>query len=78
MQLELSRHILEKYSNIKFHENLFNGIPVAPCEQCYGQTDMTKITVAFRDFVHAPSMRETSKPSAEIYTAILADRRSKP
>ena len=38
-----------KILNIKFHENTFNGSRVVT----YGQTDMTKVTVAFRNFVQA-------------------------
>jgi hypothetical protein len=30
MKLEFSRQIVEKYSNIKFHENPTNGSPVFP------------------------------------------------
>jgi len=35
MKLAFSRHIFEKYSNIKFHENPPSGSLVVP----YGQTD---------------------------------------
>jgi hypothetical protein len=35
MKLEFSRHIFEKYSNIKFHENPSSGSRIIPC----GQTD---------------------------------------
>jgi len=35
VKLELSIQSLEKYSNMKFHENPSNGSPVVPC----GQTD---------------------------------------
>ena len=35
MKLEFSRQIFEKYSNIKFHENLSSGSRVVSC----GQTD---------------------------------------
>ena len=37
-------------SSIKFHINPFSGSRVVTC----GQTDMTKLTVAFRNFVNAP------------------------
>jgi hypothetical protein len=50
MKLEFSRQIFEKYSDIKFHENPFSGSRVVPC----GLTDMTKLTVAFRNFANAP------------------------
>ena len=39
MKFEFSRHILEKYSNIKFHENLSSGNLVISCGQMDGQTD---------------------------------------
>ena len=38
--LEFSRHIFEKHSNIKFHENPSSGSQVVPCGRTY-QTDMT-------------------------------------
>jgi hypothetical protein len=50
MKLEFSRQILEIYSNIKFHENPSSGSRVVAC----GQTDMTKLIVAFRNFANAP------------------------
>ena len=50
MKLGFSRQIFEKYSNIKYHENPSSGSRV-PC----GQTDMTKLMVAFRDFTNAPN-----------------------
>jgi len=31
VKLEFSRQNFEKYSNIKFHENLFSGSRVFPC-----------------------------------------------
>jgi len=31
MKLEFSRQVFEKYSNIKFNENLSNGSQVAAC-----------------------------------------------
>jgi len=35
MKLEFSRQMLEKYSNIEFHENLSSGTQVVQC----GRTD---------------------------------------
>jgi hypothetical protein len=35
----LTGHIFEKYSNIKFHENLFSGSQVVPCGWTKRQTD---------------------------------------
>jgi hypothetical protein len=47
-KLEFSTQIFEKYSNIKFHENQFNGSQDVPC----WRTDMMKLLVAFRNFVN--------------------------
>jgi hypothetical protein len=46
MKLEFCRHIFEKYSNVKFHEN--------PSILTDGRTDVTKLIVAFRNFAKAP------------------------
>jgi len=60
MELPFSQHIFEKYSNIKSHENPFIASQVVPCRQTKkegwtdGQTDMTKLTVAFSNFANAP------------------------
>ena len=48
MKLESSRHIFEKCSTIKFHENPSIESRVVPC----GRTDMTKVIVALRDFAN--------------------------
>jgi hypothetical protein len=53
MNLEFSRYIVEKYSNIKFHENPCSGSRVVPRGQTDGQTDMSNLTVAFRNFANA-------------------------
>jgi len=54
MKLEISRHILEKSANIKFHENPSNGNRVVPRGRKNRRTDMTKLIVAFRNFANAP------------------------
>jgi hypothetical protein len=54
MKLESSRQIFEEYLNIKFHENLSSGSRIAPCGQTNGH-DMTKQTVALRNFTNAPN-----------------------
>jgi hypothetical protein len=46
MKFEFSEQIFEKVSYIKFYKNLSSGSRVDPC----GQTDMTKLIVAFRNF----------------------------
>jgi len=51
MKLEFSwQFFFEKFSNIKFDEDVPSGSRVFPC----GQTDMMKLIVAFRNFVNAP------------------------
>jgi len=50
VKLEFSRQIFEKYSNIKFYENPSIGSRVVSC----GQTDMTKLVVAFLNFANWP------------------------
>jgi hypothetical protein len=52
MKLEFSRHICEKYSNIKFHENPSSGRRLGPCGRTARWTDMTKLRVAFRNFAN--------------------------
>ena len=49
MKFEFSRQFFVKCSNNKFHENLSSGSRAVPC----GQTDMTKLIVAFRNFLNA-------------------------
>jgi hypothetical protein len=49
MKPEFSRQIFEKYSNVKLVENLSSGSRVIPD----GQTDMTKLMVAFHNFAKA-------------------------
>ena len=54
MKLEYSRQMYEKHSIIKFHENPSSGSRVVPSGQTEGQTDMTKLIAAFRNFVNSP------------------------
>jgi len=51
MKLEVSRYVFEKYSNIKFHENLSIGMRV----RADGGTEdhTTKLIVAGRSFANA-------------------------
>jgi hypothetical protein len=55
MTLDFSRHIFEKYANVKFHENSASGSRVR-CRWTDGQTetDTTKLTADFRNFVKVP------------------------
>jgi len=53
MKLLFYWQIFDKSSNIKFHENLSSGSWVVLCEW----TDMTKLIVAFCNFVNARENR---------------------
>jgi len=59
MKIEFSRHILEKYSNIKFRENPSSVSRIVPCGQTDAKTrqdrrtNMTKLIVVFRSFANA-------------------------
>jgi hypothetical protein len=50
IKLEFSWQIFEMYSNTKFHGNSSSGSRAVPC----GQTDMTKLIDAFRNFTNSP------------------------
>jgi hypothetical protein len=68
-----------KSSNIKFHENISSGSQVVPCEQ----TEMTKLTVAFRSFakivwklhIHTHTYRYCGLISSLLAKAIKDDQR---
>jgi len=47
----------KKCSNVNFHENPSSGSRVVPC----GQTDVTKQTVAFHNFVNMPKIKQNKK-----------------
>ena len=55
MNLDFSRQFFEKKKlKFEFHENPSNESSVVPCRQKDGQTDITKLTVALRNFATAP------------------------
>jgi len=54
MNFDLSRQILEKYLNIKFHKNPSSGTRVIPSVRTDRRTDTKKLIVAFRNFANAP------------------------
>ena len=65
MKLKFPRQIIDKISNIKFHNYPSSGSRVVPCRRPGGRTDMTKLIVknqppleklivAFRNFLNAP------------------------
>ena len=53
MNLEFSRQILEKYSNIKVHKNPSIEGRVVPCGLAGWRADMMKLIAAFRNFARA-------------------------
>jgi hypothetical protein len=72
MKLEVSPKIFGKYWNIEFHENPSSGIRVVPCGRTDGQTDMTKLIVAFCNFSNAPkNMFKTATPYRTLWTAFF-------
>jgi hypothetical protein len=48
----------EKFWNMKFHENPSSGSRVVPRGRADGQTDMTRLIVAFRNFATAPKTEQ--------------------
>jgi hypothetical protein len=54
-KIEFPGQSFEKYSNIKFHENPSNERRVVPCGRMEGQTDTTRLIVAFRNFANSPN-----------------------
>jgi hypothetical protein len=54
MKFEFSPQIFEIFTNIKFHDDLISGSPDVQGEQ----TDMMKLTVAFRNF--AKTLKKSS------------------
>jgi len=66
MELEFSRQFFEKSSNTIFHENPFSGSQVVPFGPTDGQTDITQLIVAFRNFANAPKQKELAKRSGVV------------
>ena len=56
MKFGFSREIFKKYSEIRFHENEFTGSQVLSCGRTDRRKDMSKLIVAFGNFVKAPKM----------------------
>ena len=65
MKLEFSRNIFEKCPFTKFHDSLPRRSRVVPC----GQTDMTKVRVAFGNLANAPETSVTSEHKAVAVTS---------
>jgi hypothetical protein len=49
---ETSRHILENFFNVKYHENSSSGVLVVPCGPADRRTHMMKLIAAFRSFTN--------------------------
>ena len=64
MKSEICQPIFEKVLNIKFHQNPFIRSRIVPRGQTDGQTDMTKLIVAFRNFANAP---KKSRIAADVF-----------
>ena len=73
MKLEFSEQIFEKYSNVKFHEN-----PSCGSRVLCGQTDMTKLIVAFRKSANAPKnikiLASGREPAIVIFRGLCCSR----
>jgi len=54
VKVEFYQQIFDKYSSIMFHKNPSSVSRVVLCGLTDGQKDMTKLTVAYRDFMKAP------------------------
>jgi len=58
IELEISRQMLKKYTNMNWHINPSSGSRGFPGEQTEGETDrrtgMTKLIVAFCNFANVP------------------------
>jgi len=65
MKVGFSRQFSQKYSNIKFHENLSSGSRAVPCGRTDGRTYIRRLTVVSRNFANAPkNSRIDSAPSS--------------
>ena len=57
MELEFLQHIVKESLNIKFRQNPSSGSRVVP----RGQTDMTKLIVAFHSFANASKNKSSEQ-----------------
>jgi hypothetical protein len=64
MKLEFSGQILEKCSNIKFHENPPIGSRVGPCGRANGRD--LKVVFAFRNIANMPKNESCLKKATGI------------
>jgi hypothetical protein len=66
MKLEFSQHIFEHSSNIKFNQNPSSDSRVVARDRTDGQTDMTKLIVAFCNIANAPNKTKLRSRRYEI------------
>jgi hypothetical protein len=72
MKLEIfSTYFPKNYSNIIFHEYLLSGSPVFST-RTDEQTDMTKLTVAIRNFANVPKMTGFSRVYKNIICNLIS------
>ena len=71
MKMEFSQQNFEKDSYINFNENPSSGSRVVLCGQKDRQTDMTKFTVAFRDFANASNKYKLCTSSEVPISSVL-------
>jgi len=72
MKIEFFQQIFEECPNIKCLENPSSGSQVAPRGQTDRQTDMTKLTVVFRNFANAPNSCLIERQCAKLSGTSLA------
>jgi len=60
MRIEFWGQLLEKLLIGNFHENTSVGSGVVLCRQTCRQTDLTKLTFAFRNSANAPNTTNTA------------------
>jgi len=61
MKLERFLYILQKYSDIKCHENPSCGSRIVPCGRTDGWTDIMWLIVAFSNFGKTPKNMQRGK-----------------
>jgi len=61
LKLEFSGQVFVNYSNIKFNENPSSGSRAVPCGRTDGQTDMTRLTAACRNFANMLKNKQDCK-----------------
>jgi len=60
MRLVFLGQVLEKLFIIRFHGNTSIGSGVVPCGQTYRQTDLTKLTLVYRNSANTPNTMKTA------------------